>query len=87
MYYYRIYDDLEEMNYFKSSFDDKKIKEHLLEFEKERKQYCNPDFVEFLKKRDVDAETIEVHNLSYQQKNDTTIYFGCIHSQTLFGNI
>ena len=34
MYYYRIYDDLEEMNYFKSSFDDKKIKEHLLEFEK-----------------------------------------------------
>jgi hypothetical protein len=65
MFYYRIYDDHEEMNFFKSSFDDKKIREHLLEFERERKQYFNMDFVQFLKKKDVDAETIEVHNLTY----------------------
>lgn len=65
MHYYRIYDDHEELNFFKSSFDDKKIAEHLREFERERKQFFNLDFVEFLKKRDVDAEVIEVHSLSY----------------------
>jgi hypothetical protein len=65
MYYYRIYDDKEELNFFKSSFDDKKIKEYMSEFEKERKQYFNLDFLEFLKKKDVDAEIIEVHNVSY----------------------
>jgi hypothetical protein len=65
MHYYRIYDDHEELNFFKSSFDDKKIAEQLREFERERKQFFNMDFVEFLKKRDIDAEVIEVHSLSY----------------------
>ncbi len=65
MYYYRIYDDKEELNFFKSSLNDKKIKEYITEFEKERKQYFNLDFLEFLKQRDVDAEIIEVHNISY----------------------
>ncbi len=65
MYYYRIYDDKEELNFFKSSLNDKKIKEYMSEFEKERKQYFNLDFIEFLKKKDVDAEIIEVHNISY----------------------
>ncbi len=65
MYYYRIYDDHEELNFFKSSYDDKRIGKLLEEFERQRQQYFNLDFVEFLKKKDVDAEIIEVENISY----------------------
>ena len=65
MHYYRIYDDHEELNFFKSTFNDKQIEEYLKEFECKRKQYFNLDFVEFLKKKDVDAELIEIHNVSY----------------------
>ena len=65
MYYYRIYDDHEELNFFKSSMDDKKIRSFVEEFERERKQYFNLDFVEFLKKRDVDADIITIHSISY----------------------
>jgi hypothetical protein len=65
MFYYRIYDDHEELNFFKSTLDDKKIAELLKEFECQRQQYFNLDFVEFLKKKDMDAEIIEVENISY----------------------
>ncbi|MDE3056985.1 MAG: hypothetical protein KGJ59_03400 [Bacteroidota bacterium] len=65
MHYYRIYDDHEELNFFKSTMDEKKIEELLKEFERERQQYFNLDFMEFLRKKDVDAEIIEVENISY----------------------
>lgn len=65
MFYYRIYDDNEELNFFKSSLSDEQIRKLLEEFEHERQQYRNPDFVEFLKKQDVDAELIKVNSLSY----------------------
>lgn len=65
MHYYRIYDDHEELNFFKSTLEEKKIEELLKEFERERKQYFNLDFVDFLKKKDLDAEIIEVENISY----------------------
>ena len=65
MYYYRIYDDHEELNFFKSTFCDKKIRELLAEFEREKQQYYNLDFVEFLKKKDIDAEIIKVESISY----------------------
>ncbi len=65
MFYYRIYDDHEELNFFKSTLDDKKIAELLKEFECQRQQYFNLDFVEFLRKKDMDAEIIEVENISY----------------------
>lgn len=65
MHYYRIYDDHEELNFFKSTFDDKKIQDFVKEFEDHRQKCYNCDFVEFLKKKDVDAELIEIHNVSY----------------------
>ena len=65
MNYFRIYDDNEELNFFKTSLDNKTIEQFLKEFETERKKFCNPDFVEFLKKKDVEAEIISIHNLSY----------------------
>ncbi|HAL56987.1 MAG TPA: hypothetical protein DCP63_11070 [Bacteroidetes bacterium] len=65
MYYYRIYDDNEELNFFRSSIDNKKIEEYLREFELQRQRFSNPDFIDFLKKRDVDAEIITINNLSY----------------------
>ena len=65
MHYYRIYDDHEELNFFKSTFSDTEIEKFLKEFECQRKQYFNLDFVEFLKQKDVDAELIEIHNVSY----------------------
>jgi len=65
MHYYRIFDDHEELNFFKSSLEDKRIRELLSDFERDRQQYFNGDFVEYLKKRDVDAEIIEVERISY----------------------
>jgi len=35
------------------------------EFEDHRQQCYNCDFVAFLKKKDMDAELIEIHNVSY----------------------
>lgn len=65
MFYYRIFDDHEELNFFKSSLCDKKIRELLAEFERDREQYFNLDFVQFLKKKDIDADIIEVERISY----------------------
>ncbi len=38
MHYYRIYDDHEELNFFKSTFDDKKIQDFVKEFEDHRQK-------------------------------------------------
>jgi hypothetical protein len=65
MYYYRIYDDKEELNFIKSSLEQKRIRELVEEYEKDRQEYYNNEFVEFLKDFDPAAELIEVINITY----------------------
>ena len=64
-YYYRIYDDHEELDFIKSSFEYKEIRKLLVEFEKIHNEYYNPEFFDFLKQRDPEAEIIEVTNIFY----------------------
>ena len=65
LYYYRIYDDKEEFNFFKSSFEEKKIREQLKEYERLHDQYINPDFVMFLREHDPEAELIDMNTITY----------------------
>ena len=64
-FYYRIYDDKEQFNYIRSTFQDKKIRQMLKKYEKVHQQYFNTEFVEFLKKYDRKAEIINVAHISY----------------------
>ena len=64
-YYYRIYDDEEKFNYFKSSYEEKKIRRLLKKYEVAHQEYHNAAFVDFLKKQDSKAELIEVAPISY----------------------
>ena len=63
--YYRIYDDKEEENFFKSKLDHKEIKKLLKEFETSHQEYYNNDFFNFVKEHDSDAAIISVQNLYY----------------------
>ena len=65
MYYYRIFDDKEELNFFKSSLKYKELAELMSEFEKTHSEYYNNDFIKYLKENDKDAEIIEVTNIYY----------------------
>ena len=65
MYYYRIYDDKEVLNFFKSSLDCKKIDELKKEFEKDRRTFTNEEFVSFLRKKDKEAEIITITEVDY----------------------
>jgi hypothetical protein len=65
MYYYRIFDDKEELYYFKSSFDRKRIDDFKREFESGKKVYTNCEFLEFLKKKDVETEQIQIVEVDY----------------------
>jgi len=65
MFYYRIFDDKEELNFFKSTFEYEKIAEFMKEFEKTHSEYCNTDFICFLKEKDKEAEIIDVTNIYY----------------------
>lgn len=65
MYYYRIYDDKEELNFFKSSLGHKQIEALLKDFEKTHETYCNPEFIEYLRKKDTEAEIIQVEQVTY----------------------
>ena len=65
IYYYRIYDYEEQFNYFRSSFQEKKIRGVLKKFEKSNQEYHNAAFVDFLKKHDPKADLIEVTRISY----------------------
>ena len=65
MYYYRIYDDTENLNFFKSSLDRKTIEQSLREFERKGDRFTNDDFVKFLKNQDKEAEIISITNVSY----------------------
>ena len=64
-FYYRIYDDEEKFNYFKSSYEEKKIRRLLKKYEVVHQEYHNAAFVDFLKKHDPKAELIEVSPISY----------------------
>lgn len=65
MFYYRIFDDKDELNFFKSSFEYDKIQELIKEYEKTHQEYFNPEFIGFLKELDKEAEIIEVTNIYY----------------------
>ncbi len=64
-YYYRIYDDKEQFNYIRSTFQEKKIRSLLKKFEKTHQEYYNTEFIDFLKKQDPKAELIDVAPISY----------------------
>lgn len=65
MYYYRIYDDKEELSFFKSSLERGNIEELKKEFEQGRKIFTNAEFLEFLRKKDREAEIIAITEVDY----------------------
>lgn len=65
MYYYRIYDDREELNFFKSSLERNKVDELKKEFEQGRKMFTNEEFLEFLRNKDREAEIITITEVDY----------------------
>jgi hypothetical protein len=64
-FYYRIYDDQEQFNYIRTTFQEKKIRTMLKKYEKSHQDYYNSEFVVFLKKFDGKAELIDVTSISY----------------------
>lgn len=65
LYYYRIYDDKEKLNYLKSSLPHCEVEHWLREYEREHQKYFNPEFITFLHAHDPEAEIIEVSDISY----------------------
>jgi hypothetical protein len=65
IYYYRIFDDTEKLNYLKSSLSHEEVERWLREFEKTHQQYLNPEFISYLRKHDSEAEIIEINDISY----------------------
>jgi hypothetical protein len=49
----------------KSSLPHKELENLLREYERNHQKYFNPEFVEFLKAKDNEAELIEVSDISY----------------------
>ncbi len=64
-FYYRIYDDEEKFNYFRSTCTEKRIRQMLKKYEEKRQEYHNAGFLEFLRKQDPRAEMIDVAIISY----------------------
>jgi len=65
IYYYRIFDDTEKLNYLKSSLAHEEVESWLREYEKSHQQYLNPEFISYLRERDSEAEIIEISDISY----------------------
>lgn len=63
--YFRIYDDKEELNYFKTTLSHKQVERYLKSYEKKHNKYFNPEFIESLQKYDKKAELIKVEDVSY----------------------
>ena len=61
----KIFDDKEELNFFKSSLEYNKIAELMKKFEASHSEYYNRDFLVFLKTHDTEAEIIDVTNIYY----------------------
>jgi hypothetical protein len=64
-YYYRIYDDKEQFNYFKSTLGEKTIRKLLKRYEKVHQEYYNAEFLKFLREHDKKAEMIDLIGISY----------------------
>jgi hypothetical protein len=65
LYYYRIYDDKEKLNYLKSSLPHNEVEHWLKEYERDHQKYFNPEFIHYLHEHDPEAEIIEVSDMSY----------------------
>ena len=65
LFYYRIFDDKEKLNYLKSSLSHEQVEKWLREYEGSHQKYINPEFIEFLSKHDPEAEIIEISDISY----------------------
>ena len=65
IFYYRIFDDTEKLNYLKSSLSHEQVERWLREFEKTHQKYFNPEFISFLREHDPEAEIIEISDISY----------------------
>jgi len=63
--YFRIYDDNEEKNYFKTVLTRKREEKLIKDFEKKQERYINTEFITYLKKYDPDAEIIKIETISY----------------------
>ncbi|MHC1737355.1 MAG: hypothetical protein AB9882_05045 [Ignavibacteriaceae bacterium] len=63
--YFRIYDDNEEKNYFKTVLTRKRVEKLIKDFEKKNERYINSEFITYLKKYDADAEMIKIETISY----------------------
>jgi hypothetical protein len=64
-FYYRLFDDKEEKNYFKCNLDLAEITKRVKEYEKDHEEYLNADFVNFIKEQGAEAELIELRNIYY----------------------
>jgi len=51
LYYYRIYDDQEQLNYLKSSLPHDEVEHWLKEYERTHQKYFNPEFIHYLHER------------------------------------
>ena len=65
LYYYRIFDDKEKLNYLKSSLSHEEVERWLNEYEKTHQKYFNPEFISYLHEHDPEAEIIEISDISY----------------------
>ena len=64
-YYYKIYDDKEELNYLKCTLTHDEVEKYLDEYEKIHQKYFNPEFINYLHEKDHEAEIIKVMDISY----------------------
>jgi hypothetical protein len=65
LYYYRIYDDTEDKNYFKTKLNHKEVEEQIKLYEKRHKKFLNTTFIKFLQRTDPGAELIQISDVSY----------------------
>ncbi|MCX7833690.1 MAG: hypothetical protein N2490_05720 [Ignavibacteria bacterium] len=65
MFYYKIFDDCGNLNYFKSSLPYKELDKCVEEFKNRNNEYINEKFFSYLKEIDKDFEEIEVNEIFY----------------------
>jgi len=65
IFYYRIFDDTEKLNYLKSSLTHEEVERWLRDYEKTHQRYLNPEFISYLREHDTEAEIIEISDISY----------------------
>lgn len=65
IFYYRIFDDTEKLNYMKSSLSHQEVEHWLREYERTHQKYFNPEFISYLHEHDHEAEIIEISDISY----------------------